>query len=285
VQYYERDGSASLKLEWSINYASYVIIPRETFFINKDICNYQFNFNLITQLNNNARSLILNLQNIFNNLSQYLNEFKTPAFYEYNFDGNASYIGDGGSDMFDNGNYISIRNGNSISGELSYDTTTPTIVNVGGANAQYISLGYARPLIMLAKSAENGLWGFRKRGNIGSDGAGEKRFDVIFNGENINGFTVYTRAVNWRDTNARDPTTCDVFFWIGDGSSQMWGQPNLVNPSDGNDNYDYSFTMQCINTLFGSMLLSNTNRAQFVPIDWIQQSIRRLVFRLSQVSQ
>jgi CPW-WPC domain-containing protein len=284
VQYYERYGSASLKLEWSINYAPFAIIPRAAFYINKDICNYQFNFNLINEINNNARSLILNLQNIFNYLSQYLNEFKTPAFYEYNLDGSASHIGDGGRDMFDNGNYISIRNGNSISGELSYATTTPTIVNVGGANAQYISLGYARPLIMLAKSAENGLWGFRKRGNIGSDGAGEKRFDVIFNGEKIEGFTVYARAVNWRDRNS-DPTTCDVFFWIGGGSSQMFGQPNLINPSDGNDNYDYSFTMQCINTLFGSMLLSNTHRYQFVEIGWIQQSIRRLVFRLSQVYQ
>jgi CPW-WPC domain-containing protein len=58
VQYYERDGSANLRLEWSVNNAAYTIIPREAFFINKDICNHQFNFDYIGQANTKAESVI-----------------------------------------------------------------------------------------------------------------------------------------------------------------------------------------------------------------------------------
>jgi CPW-WPC domain-containing protein len=58
VQYFERDSSANLKLEWSINGAAFVIIPREAFFINRDICNYQFNFDYVGQADNKAQSVI-----------------------------------------------------------------------------------------------------------------------------------------------------------------------------------------------------------------------------------
>lgn len=58
VQYFERDSSANLKLEWSINGAAWVIIPREAFFINRDICNYQFNFDYVGQVDTKAESVI-----------------------------------------------------------------------------------------------------------------------------------------------------------------------------------------------------------------------------------
>lgn len=54
IQFFENYGAASLKLEWSINNAAYAIIPREAFFINKEICNYQFNFDYVNQMNSKA---------------------------------------------------------------------------------------------------------------------------------------------------------------------------------------------------------------------------------------
>jgi CPW-WPC domain-containing protein len=57
LQFYENYGSASLKLEWSINGAAFSVIPRESFFVNKEICNYQFNFKFVKEIETKAKEL------------------------------------------------------------------------------------------------------------------------------------------------------------------------------------------------------------------------------------
>jgi hypothetical protein len=58
IQFYESYGSASLKLEWSVNGSAFSIIPRESFFVNKEICNYKFNFNFVKEIDTKAQSII-----------------------------------------------------------------------------------------------------------------------------------------------------------------------------------------------------------------------------------
>jgi CPW-WPC domain-containing protein len=58
LQFYENFGSATLKLEWSINGSTFSVIPRESFFINKEICNYQFNFNFVKEIDTRAQAII-----------------------------------------------------------------------------------------------------------------------------------------------------------------------------------------------------------------------------------
>jgi CPW-WPC domain-containing protein len=58
IQFFENYGSASLKLEWAINGGSYNVIPRESFYVNKEICNYKFNFKYIKEIDTKAQSLI-----------------------------------------------------------------------------------------------------------------------------------------------------------------------------------------------------------------------------------
>ena len=51
IQFFENYGAASLILEWSINNGAYAIVPRDVFYINKELCNAKFNFNYIQELN------------------------------------------------------------------------------------------------------------------------------------------------------------------------------------------------------------------------------------------
>jgi len=70
VQFFEQFGAASLRLEWSINGGAYTVVPREAFFINKDICNYQFNFDYVSQMNSKAESVTPQNHNIEKILNQ-----------------------------------------------------------------------------------------------------------------------------------------------------------------------------------------------------------------------
>jgi CPW-WPC domain-containing protein len=58
LQFYENYGAANLKLEWSINGSAFSVIPRESFFVNKEICNYQFNFKFVKEIDTQAQSII-----------------------------------------------------------------------------------------------------------------------------------------------------------------------------------------------------------------------------------
>lgn len=164
-------------------------------------------------------------QGMCNYLRNYMSEYKNPSFYSYTLDGSTNYIGDGGGDMYDNGNYtnpwfISGTDYSQITGDpgasLSYSTTTATTTDT---DFVYCSLGYStspdyRPLTMLGyRSTANRVVGFQKSGNSGADGGGVLSSALLYNGSTINTFTVY--AFHRETYSASDPSHCDLYMLIG----------------------------------------------------------------------
>ena len=161
-------------------------------------------------------------------MSGFMSEYRNPSFYSYTLDGDASYISDGGNDMYDGGNIttpwlLSGTTYSSSSGTLSsypsrifYSNTTETIVD---SNFKYASLGYStvperRPLTVIGTRTGTGNpIGWQKGGNSGADGSGTLLATFAYNGSTINGFTVYA----WiRETyNGFDPSHCDLYILLG----------------------------------------------------------------------
>jgi hypothetical protein len=203
--------------------------------------------------NKSKSSTVQILQQIYTALSPYLAEYKNLNFYEYALDGDTTYIADGYNDMYDSGNYTYINADGTISTNLSYNTTTESSVVVNGKSVNYISLGYSRPLIMLARSSTRAYWGFQKSGNLGADGSGNEINFNVYTGQTVNGFIVHAwcRVVY----NASDPSIGDLYFAIGDNTSTFYSSMSTYAPNNTNDGGS-SMRIDCVNTLFGCMLLS-----------------------------
>ena len=236
-----------------------------------------------------------NLTDIYNLLQPKLATFKPSTFYEYTLldpsetNGSTYYIYDGGHDMYDSGNYTTIRNDTTNSSNLNYNTTTSTQISVT-SNVNYISLGYDHPLIMLATSTTKGKWGFRKYGNLGSDNQTGSSVEIytLYEDSTINGYTVYAYSVNWwlATTSTNDPTITDVFFHIGTSDSTFHSTPVTYN-SPIADDYEAYMTMETTNTLFGCILLSThsaTNKPVVTTLTAQQTVITNLVNSLSKVT-
>ena len=58
IQFFEQFGAATLRLEWSINGGGFVIIPREAFYINRELCSYKFNFNYVQEIGARVNSVV-----------------------------------------------------------------------------------------------------------------------------------------------------------------------------------------------------------------------------------
>lgn len=163
-------------------------------------------------------------------------DFRNPLFFVYRLDGTAYYIGDGGNDMFDNGNYTApaLRAGTSyIAGNaipipvpgLSYASQSSTLTDT---NYYYASFGYTQsagtfpsaqdpvyhPLTMIGARSGSGPIGFQKAGNIGADGQGSIQTGSLYTGSTVNGFTTYAY---YRQTygQAADPNICDLYMLLG----------------------------------------------------------------------
>jgi len=212
----------------------------------------------VNNINIQPKNELSQLGKIYNMLSPFMSDFKNPSFYEYNLDGNEYYIGDGGNDMFDGGNYTRLRIDGNVSSDLSYSQTTQNNVSVNGKTAQVISLGYQRPLIMLAYSSQRANIGMSKKGNIGADGGGNTTSYNVYNGAKINGYTVYSwvRIIY----NASDPSIGDLYFVIGDESTKFFGNMNTYASTNTDDGESY-MTMDCQGALVGTILLSKPSGA------------------------
>ena len=118
-------------------------------------------------------------------MSGYMSEYRNSSFYSYTLDGDATYISDGGSDMYDGGNfttpwlisgtnYTSSASGTgSYPSRISYANTTQTLVDT---SFRYASLGYGtspdyRPLTVIGtRNTTGNPIGWQKGGNSGADG-------------------------------------------------------------------------------------------------------------------
>ncbi len=204
-----------------------------------------------------------------------LTDLRNTGFFQYTLDGSQYFIGDGGNDMFDNGNYTAplLKSGVLYTGTtasiptpptLGYSTTATTITDT---DFNYISLGYGtspdlRPLTILGtRSNIGGPVGFQKAGNIGADGGGSLTSTTVYSGASINGFTVYAF---YRQTygQASDPAICDLYILLG---HSRWGsifhdvRSYSYNLTSNQNGFYGSFGSETKNILAIATLLSKTS--------------------------
>ncbi|MBN2612353.1 MAG: choice-of-anchor D domain-containing protein, partial [Bacteroidales bacterium] len=142
----------------------------------------------------------LDLENVLTNLNSNSADIiaAIPNRYDFAYDGGSNYIGDGGNDMYDGGNYINTSNGG---GNIEYSDNTV----VGGD--MYFGFGtsyftrHLNGLFVFAADLIN-IDAFRITGELGADGSGNVDATVLkydYYGYKFNGFVK-------RVYNASDPS-------------------------------------------------------------------------------
>ncbi len=176
----------------------------------------------------------LELNDLSAYLRNYMSEFRNPSFYTYRLDGTGVYINDGGSDMYDNGNFTTpwLLSGVAYTGNSGTVASFPSAINytnTGSTTADtslyYVSLGYVQyngvsqvntyhPLTVIgSRSTQGHAVGWQIGGNSGADGGGTLSSGLIYSGTSLSGFTTYAF---YRETyNATDPSHCNLFILLG----------------------------------------------------------------------
>jgi hypothetical protein len=215
-------------------------------------------------------------------LRNYMSEFRNPSFYFYQLDGNGTYITDGGSDMYDTGNFttpwlISNTQYTSSSGSvgnfpssINYTNTTSTLVDT---DFYYTSLGYIQyngssqsggfhPLTVIGSRKNTGPVGWQSGGNSGADGGGTLASGQVWGGTLSNGFTTWAY---YRQTyNAGDPSHCNLIILLGHSNwSSVFGQINsFADPVANGGNGVFYYSMTASNILAVHTLLSKSGGVQ-----------------------
>ena len=176
-----------------------------------------------------STSLYDNIGGLASYMNGFLSEYRNPSLYNYNLDGDATFISDGGGDMYDNGNFTTpwliagtnyTSNSNALASypsRVPYANTTATLVDTSFRYASvsgYVQLGTTRPLMVVGTRTGTGNpIGWQKGGNSGADGGGTLASGFVYNGTTVNGFTVYSYI---RQTYAAiDPSHCDLYILLG----------------------------------------------------------------------
>ena len=253
------------------------------------------------------------IDTIISYIRPFSSSFQNPNFYRYIFDGpvlttsrfaSPYFILDGGSDMFDQGNYTTpwlkantdftnlsaITNSGSVG--IDYSKTSSTLLDSG---FYYASIGYdsgSYPLLAIGARSGSGPIGFQKAGNIGLDGQANTQVSSgsIYSGTSVNGFTTYAwYRQTWGGTAPfqYDPTICDVYILLGHTNwTSSFGL--VVSKSVAGTQLQggalYA-TGSCSNLLAATMLLSRTGSSpvtQSLPISTsdIQASVDAFVSKV-----
>lgn len=174
-------------------------------------------------------SLSSSITTLASYMSGFMSEYKNPSFYVYTLDGDATYISDGGGDMYDDGNVTTpwliagtnytasnISTGNAPD-RISYANTTATTVDTNFIYASvsgYTQNGAHHPLMVIGtRSGTGNPIGWQKGGNSGADGSGTLASGFVYNGTTVNGFTVYSHIRQTFGTG--DPSHCDLYILLG----------------------------------------------------------------------
>lgn len=239
------------------------------------------NYNSTKSRYQNQDVLHLELENLATYLRNYMSDFRNPNFYEYWLDGTGVYIGDGGSDMYDGGNFTSpwlisntqYTSSSSSTGAfpfaINYLNTGSTTIDT---SLYYVSLGYKQygppqdpvfhPLTVIGtRNTEGDPIGWQIGGNSGADGGGTLSSGLIYSGTNISGFTTYAF---YRETyNAFDPSHCNLFILLGHNNwGSVFGAINtFADPvsNGGCGSYLYTSGSNVKNILAIQTLLSKAN--------------------------
>jgi len=203
-----------------------------------------------------------------------MSDLRNPSFFSYALDGNEYYIGDGGNDMYDGGNYTApaLRSGATYSSSGSIPTPpalsyAQTSVATSDTDFHYVSLGYGtspdrRPLTMLGVRTTAGQpTGFQKSGNLGADNSGSINYGYLHQGATVAGFTVYAY---YRQTYGQgaDPSVCDLYLLFGHST---WGSSFGTVSASRATNTDANFAQLSAsgagvaNLMAATLLLSRPN--------------------------
>lgn len=167
-------------------------------------------------------------------LANYVN----PGFYPYSLDSSPGQIADGGGDMYDGGNCVSLLDNGSIAAGncLDYNTSNATTTNL-----RYGSMGYARPLFCMATSgaAAARRFGWLSNGNLGADGGGSSSNQQVYNTQTVNGCLVHSWLCQ-KAFNAGDPSVNHLFVTLG--HSSFGSEINAVNVQNYNTSTDSDFS-------------------------------------------
>ena len=168
----------------------------------------------------------------------------TTNNHSYRFDANdARYVGDGLTDIWDNGNFttpVSSSNRSSSSPSTGNQTsnhpdaiyynqtsplTHPNLSNytyVAGGWTYYNLSGTAGPLIVATTTGNSGYqWcGWMVGGNSGADGSGSRTTTDLYSGSVVNGFTVYSSYMSTTGTSGSDSSSNDLYILLG---HPKWG--------------------------------------------------------------
>ncbi len=178
-----------------------------------------------------------------------------PNFYRYAFDGGTNNISDGGNDMWDGGNYISLGGFSDVA-NMDYGT----LCNIAGSNSGYFLSGAnVWPQIGMAY-CKSGTITWSNGGDLGSDGSGafSNMADI---GTAPNTYTTPSgRSGYWwanQNYNAFDPTICYMWFTIDLPTTTL----SITSSNDGrktnvNNNYTQSFSVTGTDLIFCQTLLS-----------------------------
>jgi|TARA_R100000030_G_scaffold57796_2_gene43510 hypothetical protein len=176
----------------------------------------------------------------------------TTNNYSYRFDGgDARKINDGTGDIFDNGNWTtpissSTRSNSSPSNgstatshpdSIYYSQTTP-LVHPTFSNYTYVAGGWTNnnysvndgPLIVATTTGNSGYqWcGWMVGGDSGADGSGTRTTVDLYNGVDVNGFTVYSSYMS--TYNGGDPSSNDLYILLGHPNwGSVFGAINKYN--------------------------------------------------------
>jgi|TARA_R100000455_G_C6257906_1_gene113540 hypothetical protein len=173
--------------------------------------------------------------------------YSSIPHYNISYDGDNTYISDGGGDMYDSGNRTYVIHENwgtswtTQSGTIYESEPNPyTQTTVGSALGNYSNIsefkvvagGYgtisnptgnsnhdtAGTLIMATtagnyNSSNNMKIGFGHAGNLGADGSGTTTTRQLYNNQTVNGFTVHAWDIS--TYNASDPVVCNIYIFLG----------------------------------------------------------------------
>lgn len=184
-----------------------------------------------------------------------------PNFYFYTYDGSISTIDDGGYNMWNIGNYISL-NGITTASNISYGTLQNTQLSNYG---YFVSQSNVWPQVELAYMRAGTIQWY----NAGSPGTGGS-----INSSNANSTGTYTTSnqgrygTYWVNQNYGmiNPTICYIWFTIQQPSINGYfvtsnDQRNTANPPYAD--YTQSFSITGYNILVGQMLLSVLDQANY----------------------
>jgi hypothetical protein len=210
-----------------------------------------FSFNLLS---------LSSFSNWFSSAASTIYSTTIQSSYRYTFDGGTSNsIVDGGFDMWDGGNFISLTYSNLRDlSTLAYGTmstfSNPTTGLLGGF---YVSPANQWPQTALAY-IKNGTIGWTNSGNVGTDGQAASSNSNISGTYTCSGGRFGNYWVN-QNFNTSDPNICYAWYTIQEpiyGTSIVSCNDNRKRAQPPADSYVQHFNLTGSNIIFAQTLLS-----------------------------